>query len=425
MENKLLKSLEIANFDKINITKDKLEEIIKDSLERGYNGFDSVNKLEDKLDYADEYDYMFKPNVYNPHRRDLLNDLRFLNKNIKFANDNTKKHFIIYVGSSYHIYELSKYYPNIRFIVIYPDNQLIYNTDLINISSESNNFECPKHNYKNSKQDKIFELDDIELLNKLLPSDIRIYLIKEVCTLGLLLTIKDILPTDSILYLISNISIPAIDDNNNENQLQKELRFEYYNTQNNDYKFIKLLDTEYSWIKNFRFESSMINFRLPYDDKPNITTNLINKDNELLNSDLKFIPGEELKFISGKLYLEPWAGKSSTRSKMVIRKENIDNITIFKLDDYLGLMNYYNSIDRFISKHNNEKKLYEYGYCKCNDCFIEIKILKEYLSRNLEYIIEEFNIPKKYKLEKVIGLISKRISSLVYETQSFETHKNY
>lgn len=425
MENKLLKSLEIANFDKINITKDRLEEIIKDSLEKEYNGFDSINKLEDKLDYSDEYDYMFKPNVYNPHRRDLLNDLRFLNKNIKFANDNTKKYFVMYVGCGYHIYELSKYYPNIIFIVIHPGNQLVYITDFIDSSLENNNTECPKYNYIDAKTNKIFELNDLELLNKLLPSDIRIYLIKEECTLGLLITLKDILPPDSVLYLISNLNIPAIDDNNNENQLQKELRLEYYNTQNNDYKFIKLLNTEYSWIKNFRFESSMISFRIPYDDKPNDTNELINKDNELLNSDLKFTPNEELKFISGKLYLEPWSGKSSTRSKMIIKKEAIDNITIFKLNDYLGLMNYYNSVDRFISKHNNEKKLYEYGYCKCNDCFIEIKILKEYLSSNLEYIMKEFNIPKKYKLEKIIGFISNRISLLIYETQPFDKHKNY
>jgi len=407
METKIYKSLENTNYNKNDkdLLKEKIDEALKNPSKT--DCINQIDNIEDMLKHS--YDKLYKPNVYNPHRKDFLNDLRFLNKFVKFASD-TKKHFIIYLGPSYHVYELSRYYPNVTFIIIQEEGQNIYITDLLD------------HGLLIKQTDyNIYKLDDIEILERLLPTEVRIFTINEKCSLSLLLTIKDLLPSDATIFLVSNLQIPSVDNNNNEDQFQKELRQEYYANQYNDYKYIKSLYEHYSWFNNFGFEGIMLNFRIPYDNNPKQNTELIEKIHSN-NTEIEFIPNELLKFVNGTLYLEPWGNKTSTNTKMIIEKENIHEPIIFKLNDYLGVMNYYNVVDRFMRKHNNDRKMYDYGYCECNDCSIELSILRNYLSYNNDYIVKEFNIPKKYDTEEILEFINNRLCNFIYETQDFKTH---
>lgn len=411
MESKIYKSLENININNTDELKE-LKELIDNALNNSSNMgvLNKINEIGNKL--SDYHNSLYKPNVYNPHRKDFLNDLRFLNKFVKYV-DVTQKYFVIYLEPSYHIYELSRYYPNVTFILIQNGNKNIYITDLLD-----KDLLIKQIDYNNV----IYNLDDIEALERLLPTEIRIFSTIEKCSLGLLLTIKDLLPSNANIMFISNIQIPSIDNNNNEDQFQKELRQEYYISQNNDYEYIKFLYEHYTWFNNFGFEGIMLNFRIPYDDPKEITSELLEKL-QLNNVGIDFIPGQSLEYVNGELYLEPWSNKTSTNTKIIIEKHEIYEKTIFKLDDYLGFMNYYNTIERFMHKHNKEGKIY--GYCECNDCAIEVLILKNYLSNNMDHILKEFNIPKKYDIEEILGFISKRLCNFIYETQDFKTHGNW
>lgn len=72
-------------------------------------------------------------------------------------------------------------------------------------------------------------------------------------------------------------------------------------------------------------------------------------------------------------------------------------------------------MERVVRKHNNGTEFYEYGYCECNDCAIELDTFKKYINvrENHKYILNEFKIPNKFLDHKLIGNLGTRLVCLL------------
>lgn len=331
-----------------------------------------INDIRETLPEINEFEITRNANIYG--RKNFISELRFLNKVINTIA--SVKQYVIYVGKCYHLYELSRYYPNVTFIVIHHEDQEIY-TDI---------------NFKYADENKyVYKLKDVESLSKLLNGKTRIYQLKEECSVGLFITIRDLIP-NGLMYLCSNLDMTGLDSYNNKDNFQKELREEAFNGSH----ILDNLSKQLLWVTSFNFEASMINFKFPELNDGKILT--------------------ELQYIDGKMYLEPWSSNVNTETKMIIRKTS--QPVIIKRDEYIGRINHYNANERIAWKQHKKK----FGYCGCNDCAIELDAFKKYLNHNLDHIMTEFNIPKKYTNKMVIGLLSKRLSILTYSITSFEGH---
>lgn len=188
---------------------------------------------------------------------------------------------------------------------------------------------------------------------------------------------------------------------------------------------------QYNWLKDLEPEACMFKFRLPFytDDIDNLNEYV----NSIGKSDFEYSPelnvmdsynNKKMLYPKGKIFIQPWQGKSSTESRLVIKKSDIYNLVSYDAYEYDARFNYYNLIERVVRKHDNGIEFYKYGYCECNDCAIELTILKEYIfgksykdeshknESNKKHIMEEFNFDKNSNI-KLIGYLCARLMCLL------------
>lgn len=375
----------------------------------------------------------YRPTMHIGQRKLFLNELQFLNKFIKFSNtynntssntfSNTSKNkFVIYAGGSpgHHMYELSRYYPNVTFIIIDPSRHQSYISDNL-IVKDNKHVEYTRILYYNYDTNYIYDLKSLDTLGQLLKTEIRIFILQELCTCELLLEIKKMLPEDSDIYFLSDIrtdNAEAGKFGKDNKKLRKEIQKEYSVT---DGDIIWNLVLQYNWIKVLNPVASMLKFRLPFytDDVDNVSKYMKDfKDDFDMSPELDILNNynnKEILYPYGKIYIQPWQGVSSTESRLVIKNKHINNLVTYNGYEYDAILNYYNLIERVVRKHNIGKQYYQYGYCECNDCGIEIDTFKKYLlsQQNKDYIVKEFNIPKYYNTSEIIGNFCLRLQYLL------------
>lgn len=95
--------------------------------------------------------------------------------------------------------------------------------------------------------------------------------------------------------------------------------------------------------------------------------------------------GKVLEYFDGTVYIQAWAGQSSTESRLVTSGMNsparIRNWG--SPDEYEGKFFYYNAIERCYGLHMNENADVSLGFDYCGDCALENVIWKEYLEAGL------------------------------------------
>jgi len=360
-----------------------------------------------------------------------MNELQFLNNHIKFVNvSQTRQHFVIYAGGSpgHHMYELSRYYPNVTFIVIDPSRHQSYLSDHLIVEENKKPF-YRRVIYYEVDNDYMHDLLNVSSLSKLLNSRIRIFVIKDYCSQDLLMQIKAELPQESNIYLWSDIRT----DNAEAGKFGKDVHeFRKYvnknSTQKTEYKvtdgdILWNLTMQYKWLKVLEPEASMFKFRCPFytDDLDNLQKFMdedIGKDDFEKCPELNIIENYKSRNVlypKGIIFIQPWQGVSSTESRLVIKKKNIHNLVLYNASEYDNTFNYYNLMERVVRKHNNGAEFYKYGYCECNDCAIELDTFKEYLKihENNNYIKEEFSILRHLNVTKTIGNMGIRLMCIL------------
>jgi len=317
MENKLFKSWE-----------DSDQETLKLLNHIWNNSGPAVIKLSDvkhKIPYVEnQNNKRYRPTVHIGQRKLFMNELQFLNNHIKFINPSqTRHHFVIYAGGSpgHHMYELSRYYPNVTFIVIDPSRHQSYLSDHLIVEENKKPF-YRRVIYYEVDNDYMHDLLSISTLGQLLKSTIRIFVIKNYCSQELLTQIKAELPQESKIYLWSDIRT----DNAEAGKFGKDVHeFRKYVNKNRTDKFdttvtdgdiLWNLAMQYNWLKTLEPEASMFKFRCPFytDDLDNLQkfmSNEIGKNDFEQCPELKIIENYKLKnmlYPKGTIYIQPWQG---------------------------------------------------------------------------------------------------------------------
>lgn len=397
MENKVLNSY--LGFDNETI------EIVKKVLDTEGKPVHHLKEIDTRLEYNDKYLLVYKPNVHIGMRQMFITELNFLNKYVKFVSDESKKIYVIYAGGSpgYHLYELSRYYPNVVFIIFDTNPFITYSSDyLAEPYDEFVRVKMDEHYCDTSYSKKYVQhIQSMDSLRKLIEgSKIRIYVFKKKCTPDLMVELKFILHFRSYIYFWSN--------ENNFNNDQEEY---------SDKHLITSYLTVFEIIKTMQPDAAMIKFEMPsfnidiknmskYLDSIELVNS--NLELELLNSYIK----KMVTYPKGKLQLQPWTDKNSTESKLIIKKSNISNLVEYKASEYDSLFNYYNCLERPVRKHGTFHELYDFGYCECNDCGIEIKVFQDYIKNNQLHAIEEFGLEGKNNIIEILGSLSARLNCL-------------
>jgi len=387
-------------------TSDETLKLVNDALHIAGTSVLEVSEISNKLEYDDTLESVYKPNVHISERMLFINGLNFLNSLVKYGSVEGKRSFVVFTGGApgYYLYELSRYYPNVVFLVIDPEPVNTYISD--NLIQPYNEYVRLRSDELNSQEStKIHYLRNLDTLPRLLDTPIRIFALKRKCTSELLVELKFIL-LDTMIYFWSNEF--EIEPKNNEHTLLGNDESGY-----TDYDIIKNMVTQYDYIKHLQPDASMLRFKIPiYDMGPKrlgqfMETLNVNQELDILNNYMK----KKIVYPKGKLMLQPWNTKNSTETSIIIKKENIFTLAEYNMLEYDALLNYYNCLERPVRKHNNDEGFYKYGYCECNDCAIELAVFKEYLANNREHAKKEFSI--NGSIYELIGNLSQRLNYLL------------
>jgi cap2 methyltransferase len=142
-------------------------------------------------------------------------------------------------------------------------------------------------------------------------------------------------------------------------------------------EIVSNMEMQKKWIDIINPKMAMLKFRLPYYS--GVT-----------------------KYFSGKLYFQPWAGQSSTETRLVT---NGKKYTLYDNNEYEQIMYRHNRITRSQKFDHDYNEIEGIDYCY--DCKAEIDILTRYI--NLSKIKGSINSkePNKKIMKKMIYEISK------------------
>lgn len=296
------------------------------------------------------------PSVHTGQRKLFVNELQFLNK----YTDGTG--LVIYAGGcpGDHLYELSLYYPEIRFIIIDP-------------STFEPKINGKKRWRKGSENEKIIRIDsELNNIGNLYNSNYRLFWLKDLCCSELinnmLTNIRETVP-DLKYYLWSDIRTGC----GAAGEFGGKKRVTAQSPTDGD--ILWNLAMQYNWVKETKPDYCMLKFRLPnYRDKQIDFMRFVIKpevSREFAKSpELNMIGGfrnKSFNYPAGTIYLQPWCKAQSTESRLVISKEDILNLVLYNKKEYNSVFKYYNHSDR-ISQNN--------------DFAIEVDTLEEYLRIN-------------------------------------------
>lgn len=332
-------------------------------------------------------------------RKLFMCELRFLNEETNGTG------LVIYAGGSpgNHLYELSLYYPDIRYIIIDPSGFQPY-------VSAGIHFNATRYKRNWTYDDRVLNItDNINLLADAWPTSARLFYIGSLCTTELILDILKLVEPHVVdYYLWSDIRTgegeSGIFGFEGGNKLSGQ--------NIKDIDIYQNLALQYTWVRDTKPKSSMVKFRAPFYDDGETELH----DDEFIKQApelcmVEGYPRHEFKYPDGQIYLQPWVGKSSTESRMVIRS-GMDLIT-FNAYEYDNRFNYYNLVERPLRKHNVGVMVYEFGYCECNDCAIELETLKDYVRKNKVYIRDLFQIGAKLYTKKIVCKLGFRLSVIL------------
>lgn len=382
----------------------------EDTINKVKNAFNQSGKpvfnysdISDNIKYEDNVNKnRLRPDVHCGQRKLFMGELRFLNE----ETDGTG--LVIYAGGcpGNHLYELSIYYPDIRFLIIDPSGFQPYISE--NLRFEATRYKRDTDITNNPKIREITE--DINQIQELWQSSVRLYWIRGLCYTELINKILSLIEAFQVdYYLWSDIrtgeGVSGIFGANNNNEVKQVIL---------DTDIYQNLAMQYVWIRDTKPKSSMVKFRAPFYDNGYIDPSAIENEDIRNAPELCMLEGyanHEFKYPDGQIYLQPWTGKSSTEARMIIKPGT--QLTTFNAYEYDNKFNYYNLIERPIRKHNVGIYNYNFKYCECNDCAIELDTLKKYLRNNETYIRERFKINSNVFNKKIVCKLGFRLSIIL------------
>jgi hypothetical protein len=303
---------------------------------------------------------------------------KLLLSEVQFLNNNTQK-YCIYPGSapSHKTHFLSLLFPDVKFILVDPnifeiklvENNTIFrkqkHNDIIMLYNgfPTNSLTYTKFKNKSIETLNTNEID--EIINFIKSSNHKIYIIEDYMTDKLALILKKLGTCNFISDIRSNVT----------------------NKSPVDFDIVWNRSMVHNWINILQPEISMIKFRVPYFNenenfnKYNFAQESFNKSKSLKTGSVDFVKNynnKKFKMSKATLYLQAWAGPTSTEMRGWIKKDDIHKIVNYDHSEIEDKFFYYNKIMR-INYHENKFANKELHFCNCNDCAIESTIWNDYI----------------------------------------------
>jgi len=352
-----------------------------------------------------------KTSIHIGQRKLFLSELQFLNNSLNNINDEA---FIIYPGGapSNHIWNLHKLYPNVKIILIDPNEYLIYIDHFHNYHYYYSNKEnlpivylrytdINMYKLKNldKKYIKFYDLKDKteKIINKLTDDQNQNELY------------NDINKNDIIDYIInSDNRIFLIEDyyNNNYSEL-----FSLLKTKSNyPIYFISDIRTtivkeslpydldilwnsciQFNWINILKPNKCILKFRTPYYNDIEKIDKIPKQQIEDFeyckkNYNLDFLENyknHKLIYFAGENYTQAWEGQTSAETRLVFdyNDDTLKNLINYNHLEYEDKYYFYNNIQRIFLLHKNKYADKQIGFDHCGDCSIEANILENYKNK--------------------------------------------
>lgn len=316
---------------------------------------------------------LYKPTVHIGQRKLILSEVQFLTK--------YKTRYCIYAGAApgHKNHLLSKLFPHVKFIMVDP-----------------NKFEIKITNRGRQTTHRKIKHDDIVHIYHEYPTKSNTWgdntKVSQMTPTNIRKMISFIKSSTYKIFIIEdwyNINISEIFKNLSSKSFMSDIRSNVaMDTYPTDLDIIWNTSMMYNWIYTLNPEFSMIKFRLPFFNTPKVVEtdakNFFEEFEVSKKLGIDFIADYKQKKMAcpkGDIYIQAWAGQSSTELRLHIKKEDIKNPKYYDFKKIENKLYYFNSISRGFYKHENANASSYIGFCHCNDCALENNIWEEYISK--------------------------------------------
>jgi hypothetical protein len=350
----------------------------------------SFNDIKNRLTYRSK-NVLFRPTLHIGQRKLFNNELQFLTNHL---DSKESEAIVVYAGSnpSNHIYFLHQLFPKVKFLLVDPNETLIYTEgrishyendtkDIIYAKSSTSEKYIPNID----KQITWFNNGDPirisrnkaqmgEVSHKFLDfmkgsEQYKIFIIEDLFTIQLATLITQSFGPKNVFFW-------------------SDIRTNVGNETPKDIDILWNLSQQYNWVKVLNPIKFMLKFRAPfYDQKKEDIERMSEQepyatDLEKHKSDINLVENyikHKFIYLGGIVFIQPFAGQTSTESRLVGSLE--DKLKEYNINDYDNAFFYYNNIDRPFGLHVNNNADKKLGYDLCGDCSLENHILEEYKSK--------------------------------------------
>ena len=335
---------------------------------------DDIYEIKDSKEFKYKVSAMLpKPQVHIGQRKLIMSEIQFL------TNSDAK--YCLYAGSApgNKTHTLSLLFPNIKFILIDPN---IFDLKIQEYDSKTKETKIISHRTKeyddivHLKTDDDYKYDGNRAGDNIVPggyvdyikeSKYKIYIIEDY--------MSDIYA--DIFKELDHIFISDIRSNiDSDTKAPSEL------------DILWNMSMMYNWIKVLKPITSMLKFRPFYYNSTfpeTFNKNIQSSFNKSKAYGIDFIANYKNSIIqmpASKLYLQTWAGKTSSELRMCIQKSDLDDIEELKNNDIDNAMFYFNNICRGMAHFKNNNSNRYINFCNCHDCALENSILVDYINKH-------------------------------------------
>ena len=421
--------------------------IINELLTTKHNALQYLDDIEHTKERQEDTN-LIRTTIHVGQLKLLLSELEFLTE---VLDDNKANATVIYAGSapSNKIYYLSTLYPNVKFILVDPNEHFIMFEDgnhyeskksdmviYLDTKNKNNKYGVKKHvvNLYNGKVEKKNKREvDVNfkeyytnkekknyLLNFIKNSNYRFYIIEDLFTNDIADLFKDI-----ECYFISDIRSNINDMNSylskiNKMQVRTPTKFSTEESPS-DLDICWNNAMHLNWLQRLQPKKAMLKFRAPWFDPEeqddfNYYSGLEpfkSAFSEASDRGIDFIQdynNKKFNYIKDeKIYIQSFPGQGSSESRLICSKYN--DYKPMDLTEYDNKFYYYNWFYRqfaFVDHGAMDKKL---GIDGCNDCALMVKIFRDYF--------EKYKI--KYDNQKVINEV-RTLLRIIRRTIKKELH---
>ena len=340
----------------------KYRNILKQDLKTKFSAIEKFDDVPYELPYQGKSGLM-KPSIHIGQRKLFLSEVQFLVDN--------PAEYCVYAGAApgNKTHYLSQLFPDTKFILIDPNkfdlklenmksHRDVKHDDIIHMYS---GYPTKSWEYGCKKINKMSEKEKDKALKFIIDSDHKIFII------------ENYMDSDYAKWLspLDHVFISDIRSNVGQNRYPTNLDI-YWNS-----------SMMFNWISELKPSMSMLKFRQIYADE-GIEIKSMPEFDLSKKFGIDFIADMKkgvYRMPKSVLYLQSFAGRSSSELRMWIDKKDLKNIVIYDCEKIDDVMFYHNTINRGLCFHENDNASRELGFCHCNDCAIENAIWERYTAK--------------------------------------------